>query len=459
MKMAKTMDLTNGAVSKKLVIFALPLIVSNLLQHLYNAADKLVVGRFSAQGTEALAAVGATGGAITLVLGLFTGIAVGVNIVCANLRGARKEVELRRCMHTALLLSLIAGLMVMLLGAAISKPMLRLMNVPESVLPLSNLYMVIYFLGSPMSLVYNAGSAILRSYGDTRRPMTILAVSGLVNVVLNFVLVLFCGMGVEGVALGTIAAQAVSAIWVLWILFSPNDAYHLTWRELKIDSRQTGTLLRIGVPCSLNGIAFSLSNMLLQSTINSFGPIMIAGNTASDSFTGLLYQVLVGFYSACVSFAGQCYGAQKYKRIDRLLFVACAYIVSFCIAFALVGTLFPEQLIGLFDKNPEVIRAGMPKFFICCWGYVLYGVCEVILGCLRGIKQSAVPTVINILSICVFRAIWIWLVFPLSPTPGMVYACYPVSWVLSLIGLGYWYIRCRKKLNGLPQVAAIKQSS
>ena len=446
MRSHRRMDLTTGSVSKKLLAFAIPLIVSNLLQHLYNAADKLVVGRFSAQGTQALAAVGSTGSSITLILGLFTGISVGVNIVCANYKGARKETEFRKCMHTAIPLSLIAGVMVALLGVAVSKPMLRLMNVPESVLSLSNLYMIIYFLGSPLSLLYNAGSAILRANGDTKRPMIILAVSGLVNVVLNFVLVLFCGMGVEGVALGTVAAQGVSAVWILWILFSPNDEYRMSFRELQIDGRQTQMLLRVGVPCSFNGIAFSLSNMLLQATINGFGAEVIAGNTARDSYTGLLYQVLVGFYTASVSFAGQCYGAQKYKRIDKLFFTACAYVVGFSLSFAVLGTFFPRQLIGLFDSDPAVIEAGMPKFFICCWGYVLYGISEVLLGCLRGIKKSTAPTVVNILCICVFRVIWVWTIFPLNPTPGMVYLSYPISWVLSVLGLGYLYLYSRKKL-------------
>jgi len=447
MKARNTMDLTTGSVSKKLITFAFPLIMSLILQQLYNAADKFVVGRFSADGTSALAAVGSTGSSISLILGLFAGISVGANIVCANLKGARKEADLRRCMHTAVPLSVIFGVIVLALGVLLSKPLLQLMNVPKTILDKANLYMVIYFLGAPVSLLYNFGSAILRAHGDTKRPMIILAVSGLVNVLLNFVLVCFCGMGVEGVALGTIAAQAVSAVWVVCILFSPRDAYKLKLREIRIHPDQLRSLIRIGVPCCFNGIAFSLSNLVLQSAVNGFGPVVIAGNTAGDSFMALCYQILAGFYSACVSFAGQCYGARKYKRIDQLLITACIWSVGVCLVSAVLGTLFPRQFIGLFDSDPEVITAGIPKFLISCWGYMIYGVSEVILGCLRGLKESTVPTAINLLGICVSRMIWIWIFFPLNPTPGMIYVCYPISWALSAIGLGFWYIRTRKRLN------------
>lgn len=440
------MDLTKGSVTKNLLLFAIPIILSNILQHLYTAADRAVVGQFAENATGALAAVGSTNSAITLLLGLTNGLAVGVNIVCANLRGARDEKGLQRSMHTSMVLSVLCGAVLMAVGILVARPMLIMMSVPESVLDLATLYMRIYFCGVPASLVYNFGAAILRSNGDTRRPMVILGVSGVVNVVLNLVLVIFCHMSVEGVAIATVASQVVSAVWICGILFSREHDYKLAWRSLRLHKQQTWNVIKIGVPCGINGMAFSVSNLILQSTVNTFGEIVIAGNVAADSVGGLIYQVLVGFYTACVSFAGQNYGAGKIKNIDKGLVAGCILSAGIVLALGIVALVFAEPLLRIFNTDPAVVAAGVPKLGIYCYGYCVFAASEVLLGCLRGMRKTAVPSAINVLCVCVFRVVWVWAVFPLQPTIEMLYACYPISWVLSGVGLLIAYLHYRKKL-------------
>lgn len=446
MQKKKLMNLTTGSVAKSLIVFAVPIIFSNILQHLYTAADRAVVGQFAENGTQALAAVGATSSAITLLLGIVSGIALGVNIVCSNLRGAGKEMSLRRCMHNALLLSLICGGVIMIVGLALCPALLKLINVPENLTESAGLYMRIYFLGTPPTLIYNAGSAILRSHGDTRRPMIILMVSGLLNVVLNLVTVIIFHMGVAGVAIATVAANVLNAVWVLVLLFRKNGEFGLTGKELKLYKTESIQVIKIGIPCCLNSVAFNISNVLLQSTVNAFGAVTIAGNIAADSAGGIMYQVLVGFYSASVSFTGQNYGAGKYKRIDRGLLMASIYSVGTVMALGVLCMIFPSQLLGVFDSNPEVIAAGTPKLMYYGWGYGIFAFSEVLIGCLRGIRKTAIPSIVNVVGICLSRVLWVWLIFPLKPTIGMVYLCYPISWGLSAAGLLICYLHYRKTL-------------
>lgn len=440
---AKRVDLTSGPITKKLILFALPIIFSNLLQHLYSAADRMVVGRFAEEGTTALAAVGATGSAITLLLGLFTGFSIAVNILCANARGARNTGGLRRIMHTAPIIALICGVTMMIVGVLVSRPMLVLMSAPEEVLDQATLYMRIYFLGVPASILYNFGSAIVRSNGDTKRPMLILALSGVVNVALNLVLVIGFHLDVAGVAIATIVSQYLSAFRIWWILFDPKDDYQLKFKELKLHGKQVQSIIRTGVPCGLNGIAFSISNMIMQSAINGFDdPILMAGNVASDGLTGLIYQVIVGFYSAIVSFAGQNYGAGNYKRIDKGLGISLSWCCGIVLLLGVGSVVFHRPLMGLFNSDPEVIAAGTTKLQVFCYSYVIYAVSELLLGCLRGMKHSAIPSLINFTAVCVLRVVWILFIFPMNATVGMLYTCYPVSYILSTLGmLVYFLIR------------------
>lgn len=442
----RLMDLTTGSVTKKLITFTIPIILSNLLQYLYNAADRAVVGRFAENGKEGLAAIGATGSAITLLLGLFIGLAIGTNIVCSNLKGARNTKALRKSMHTAMLLSVIVGVTLTVVGLFVSKPMLLLMGAPEDVIDLATLYMRIYFCGVPATMIYNFGSAILRAHGDTQRPMRILALSGLINVALNLVLVIAFHMSVAGVAIATAVAQAVSAFRVCYILFNPKDEYKLSFVELKIDKQQLWNFIRIGVPCSLNSMAFSFANTIMQSTVNTWGSDVIAGNVAADSVTSIIYQVIAGFYSGCVSFAGQNYGAHQYKRISRGIISAILILTGATMLMGALCLLFSNTFMGVFNNDPEVLAAGKPKLHIFALFYWLYGISEVLIGVLRGMKKSMVPTVINLLGVCGTRLVWIWWIYPLAPSTGMIYVVNPISWILSLSALLVYYFYCRTKL-------------
>lgn len=443
----KAMDLTKGPVTKNLLLFVIPIILSNLLQHLYTVADRIVVGRFAENGTAALAAVGSTGAATSLVLSLFNGLAVGVNILCSNLRGAGEAKRLRITMHTSLVLAAMAGIFLLVVGQFLTRPLLQLMNVPADMLDLACLYVKIFFLGVPASLVYNVGAAILRAHGDARRPTVILAVSGLVNVALNLALVILLNMSVAGVALATVAAQMVSAVWVLCILFSRRDVFGMRLQELQVHKQATKQILAVGVPCGVNSIAFNLSNMILQSTVNTFGTVVVAGNVAADSVTILMHQVLVGFYSGTVSFVGQNYGARKYKRVDRVTVTATVLSCSIVAVMGVLCVLFSTPLMGIFDRDPAVILAGTPKLRIYSLFCAVFAVSEVLLGALRGMKRSLIPSIINILSICGVRILWTVAFFPLMPTADMVYVCYPISWAISTVGLLVAYLYYRRRLK------------
>lgn len=443
----KSMDLTTGSVTKNLLLFVFPIILSNLLQHLYTVADRIVVGQFAENGTAALAAVGSTGAATSLILSLFNGLAVGVNILCSNLLGAGEDRRLRTTMHTSLILAAMVGVFLLLVGQFVTRPLLVLMNVPADMLDLACLYVQIFFLGVPASLVYNAGAAILRAHGDARRPMIILAVSGLVNVALNLVLVIFLHMSVAGVALATVAAQIVSAVWVLGILFSPRDIFKLRVKELQVHKQAAKQVLAVGIPCGVNSIAFNFSNMILQSTVNTFGTVVVAGNVAADSVTILAHQVLVSFYSGTVSFVGQNYGARKYKRVDRVTATASLLSCSIVTVMGLLCVLFAKPLMGIFDSDPAVILAGEPKLRIYSFYCGIFAVSEVLLGALRGMKRSMIPSMINILSICGVRILWTLVFFPLVPTVDMVYVCYPISWAVSTVGLLVAYLYYRRRMQ------------
>lgn len=448
MSAVNTMNLTKGSVVKQMLLFAFPIMLGNILQQLYNVADRVVVGQFAANGEVALAAVGATSSAILLILGLFNGMAVGVNVICANFLGARKEKELRQSMHTSVMVAALSGLAVGLVGVLASKGILLLMATPTDVLEPATLYMQIYFMGVPASLVYNFGAGILRAHGDTKRPMYILMISGLINVALNLLLVIVCKRGVDGVAIATAVSQLVSAVVVLWILFNPKDQYKLTVKELKVHKKQLFSIIRIGVPSGLGGMVFSTSNVILQSSVNSFNSaVIIAGKTAAGDIAALVYQIESALYSTCVSFSGQCYGAREYKRIDKLVLWSTLICIGCYVVMGVVCTFFAQPLVALFNSNPEVIEVGIVLLLLQVWGYIIYAPSEMFLGCLRGMKQAIVPTLLNLLGVCLPRLLWIWFVFPYNRTILMLYLCYPISWLISTVLQGAYYIIYRKKLN------------
>ena len=443
-----TLDMTQGPIVKKLFAFAIPVLFTLVLQQLYTLADRAVVGQFAKNGDIALAAIGATSAITAMIVNMSNGLASGLTVRCANLKGANDETLLRKSMHTGVLLSIVAGFVLGVIGIVVSKPLLQLLDTPESILEKSTLYLQVYFAGFPATVIYNFGAAILRSFGDAKRPMYILLFSGILNIALNLILVIVCKMDVAGVAIATAAAQTFATLVVLRILFSKNDAYCLSFKKLRFHGPSLKVIVRIGIPNGINGILFSLSNMIIQSSINSFdNTAIIAGKTAAQDVASLIYQIIHAFALACVSFSGQCFGAKKYKRIDKLTVqsvLSCGAVVAVMCTFA---TVFSDFCIGIFNSKPEVIEAGRNLMLILIWSYLLYLISDLVLSCTRGFGKSLSVTIINVVALLAPRLIWIWFFFPFHKTIEYLYWCYPISYVISSIAQIIYYILLRKKLD------------
>lgn len=460
MRPSKQLDLTKGSVTKQLIKFAIPIILANVLQHLYNVADKIVVGNFAENGAVALAAVGSTSAATALILNLILGFTAGTNVICSNYRGAKKPKALRTCMHSSMVLGVVCGAAVAVLGILLCKPLLRLMSTPEDVLEPATLYMRIYLAGSPVAMIYNFGASIMRAHGDTKRPMFILMTSGIVNVLLNLVLVIFFHMGVAGVAIATVASQVASAIAIVWLLFSPKGEYKMSFKELRMDKQSVQAVVRVGIPCGLNNIVFSFSNMTIQSALNSFdSAIIIAGKTAATDIVNLTYQIIAAFAMACTSFSGQCYGAGDYKRIDKLCKDGILLCWGCMVTVSILATLFPEPLLGLFNSDPAVIEAGKGILLINSWGYMLYTVSDLFLCCTRGMGRTSIPSLLNFCGICVPRILWSMLIFPMYRTVEFLFLCYPISWFISSVMQIIYYVHTRKQLDKKTALRLQKQTA
>ena len=439
-----TTDLTTGPVFKKTILFTLPIFFNGVLQQLYSAADTIIIGKYGSE--TALAGVGSTISLIGLLMGLFSGLAVAVNILCANYFGAKQQEKLQRCMHSSLVLAVVGGIGMGIAGYLASKPMLLLMGCPENVIEQASLYMRIYFCGVPFTIVFNFSASILRAHGDTRRPMLLLIFTGLLNVLLNLLFVVAFRIDIAGVALATVFSQFVSAAVLLFILFRPQDAYRMEFQKLRLHHQDLKDLIAKGIPCGLNGIAFSIANVLLQSTLNTFGDIAISGYAISANLIYLIAQVSAAFYNACVSFSGQCYGAKKFKRIDKLLVSSIlGGAIGVCVICSILTTA-PNFWLGLYTNSPEILEAAKPYLMVVGWSYLLHLISESANGCLRGMGKSVVPTVLNIGSICICRIVWVLWIFPLHPTLNMLFTCFPVSYLLSTIAQMTYYFICRKQL-------------
>ena len=454
MQSKKTLDMTQGPVTGKLLSFAVPIIITNLIQQMYTIADRVVVGRFAENGTTALAAVGSTGAITVLFLNLFYGMALGANVTCANYRGAKDGPNLERCMHTAVPFALLGGVIVSILGQFVIVPLLRLLSTPEALMELAELYLRIYFLGVPAILTYNCGANLLRAHGDTKRPMYLLIATGLVNVCLNLVFVIGLHMSVAGVAIATITAQYLNAAVVLWILFSPKGEYKMSVKKLCLDKKMLYSIAKIGIPAGLNATVFSLSNTIILTGVNSFNSAIIsAAKTAVSDLSTMIYQVIMGFYAACVRFSGQCFGAKKYRRIDRLGLTAVGVGSAILVVVGVAYTIFGRQLMGLFNSNPEVVEAGLGALMINAWFYFLYLIAEVPLGCTRGMKKSVMPGMLNVIGICAPRILWVAFVFSALKSGvilhdyGVLLLCYPLSWGISGIFQFFCYRYYRKRLK------------
>jgi len=439
-----TTDLTKGSVIKTLLLFTFPIFVGNVMQQLYNAADMIIAGQYV--GDLALAAVGATADLTALILTAFIGLSIGVNIICSNLYGANDKARLSCSMHTAIPLSLICGGLIAVAGLFFARPMLLMTGCPENVIDQATLYMQIYLGGSPFSMLYNFGAAILRAHGDSNRPMLILTVTGIINVVLNVVLVAVFHIGVAGVAIATVVAQAVSAAVVLYILLNPKEEYGMQLKQMKIHSAELVHLLKVGLPCGLNSAFFCIANVLLQSSVNSLGDLTMAASAASSKITTLVYTIPNSIHSGCVSMAGQCFGAKSFQRIDRLWGQSIALSAGITATISILLVFFGDVVLGLFSSSPEVIKEAIPRMLLINFSYVLYAVPDCTMGCLRGMGASTVPSIMNVLCVCAPRIIWIYAFFPMNPNLFWLNLCIPISYVLCTVTQVSYFCYLRKKV-------------
>lgn len=437
----------NGPLLGKILVFYFPLMLSGVLQLLFNAADIVVVGRFA--GSSALAAVGSTSSLINLLVNLFIGLSVGANVLVARFYGAGQKKELSEMVHTAVMTSIISGCVLIVVGIGIAGPALRLMDTPEDVISQSILYMRIYFVGMPFMMAYNFGSAVLRAIGDTRRPLFFLLIAGVINVILNLFFVIGFSMGVAGVATATVISQAVSASLVLLCLMRSEGDYRLELDKLKIFPDKLIKMVQIGVPAGLQGALFSISNVLIQSSVNSFGSIAMAGNTAASNIEGFVYTSMNAFHQAAISFTGQNYGARKYKRIGKIVLICQVSVMIVGLVMGNAAYLFSGTLLKLYNNDAEVLTYGALRMGIICTTYCLCGMMDVMVGALRGMGYSIMPMIVSLTGACLFRIVWIYTIFQRYHSLQSLYYSYPISWGLTfavhLLCFAVIYYRLLKK--------------
>ena len=422
-------DMINGPLFGKIVLYTLPLIAAGILQLLFNTADMVVVGRYA--GSNALGAVGATASLINLLINVFMGLSVGANVAIAHYYGAGRFEELSRSLHTAISLSIICGFILLVIGQLFSEPMLILMGTPKDILPLSVSYMKIYFCGMPVMLLYNFGAAILRAVGDTKRPLYYLSLAGVINVILNLIFVIRFSMGVRGVAWATNISQAVSAILIIRCLIKNEGPCRLSLSKLCLDKKETSRIAKVGLPAGFQGAIFSISNVLIQSSVNSFGAIAVAGNTATCNLEGFVYNSMNSFHQTAISFTGQNMGAKNMKRVQRVLSICLLCVTATGLGMGLIGFAFGSELLGIYSTDPAVIAFGLRRMAIIFPTYFLCGVMDVMVGSLRGMGFSIMPMTVSLLGACVFRIIWIMTVFAINHTPEFLYVSYPISWFIT----------------------------
>lgn len=444
MKKSYEINMCEGPILGKVLIFSIPLMLSGILQLLFNAADVIVVGRFA--GSQSLAAVGSTSALINLLINVFMGFSVGVNVLVARYYGGRKERDVSETVHTAVTLSLVCGLILVAVGLALTRPLLELMGTPDDVIDKAVLYMQIYFIGMPANMLYNFGSAILRAVGDTKRPLYYLSAAGVVNVILNLISVIIFHMDVAGVALATIISQIISALCVLRCLMRHESCLKIRLGELKIHKEKLMGIVKVGLPAGMQGAIFSISNVLIQSSVNSFGSIAMAGNTAAQNIEGFIYNAMVAVYQANLSFTSQNYGAGKFSRINRIMFICIGVVsvVGFSIGVLAYGA--GTSLLSIYSSDPEVIAYGMTRLQIIGLTYFTCGIMDTMVGSIRGIGYSVLPMLVSLTGACLFRIIWIFTIFQWSHTLLTLYISYPASWVLTATAHIVCFFLIRKKL-------------
>ena len=434
-------DMCNGSIMDKLVSFALPLMLSGILQLMFNAVDIIVVGRFS--GSEALAAVGSTTALINVFTNLFIGISLGANVLAARFFAAGRREEMSETVHTSITLALISGILMAFVGLVFSKGALELMGTPEDVIGLSTLYMRIYFMGMPFFMLYNYGAAILRAVGDTKRPLYFLIIAGVINAGLNMVLVIVFGLGVAGVGIATVFSQMVSCVLVLTCLCRAEGSYKLSFSKLSIKGYYLKQIFQVGIPAGIQSTVINFSNALLQSSVNSFGSTAMAGYTAANNILGFLYVSINSVTQACMSFTSQNFGVGKYKRMDRVLMDCMILSVGAALVLGCGAYFFGAEILQIYTEEADVIQCGVEILSITTVPYFLCGIMDLFPGALRGMGYSAVPMVLSIIGTVGMRVLWIFVFFPQHRSLYFLFISYPASWIATIVMqvVCYYFVR------------------
>ena len=438
-------DMCNGTLMDKLISFSLPLMLSGILQLLFNAVDIIVVGRFT--GSQELAAVGSTTALINIFTNLFIGISLGANVLAARFYASGKEKEMSETVHTSITLALISGLVMALAGVLLARFALNLMGTPNDVIDQSVLYMRIYFLGMPFFMLYNYGAAILRAVGDTKRPLFFLVISGMTNAVLNLVLVIVFHMGVAGVAIGTIVSQLISSILVLRCLYTSNTSYRLYFSKLGIKTQYLKQIFQVGIPAGIQSTVINLSNALLQSSVNSFGSVAMAGYTAANNIFGFLYMSVNAVTQSCMSFTSQNYGVKKLKRMDRVLLDCMILSVGVTLTLGCGAYFFGPELLKIYTSDADVIRCGVEVLAFTTVPYFCCGIMDLLPGALRGMGYSGVPMILSIIGTVGTRIVWIFGLFPAHRSLSFLFISYPVSWILTILMQAVCFCFVRKHVH------------
>ena len=442
-------DMCNGTIMDKLISFSFPLMLTSILQLMFNAVDIIVVGRFS--GSQSLAAVGSTTALINIFTNLFIGISLGANVLAARYYAAGRDKEMSEAVHTAIFLALISGLIMAVVGVGASRFALTLMGTPDDVIDLSVLYMRIYFMGMPFFMLYNYGAAILRAVGDTKRPLFYLIAAGLANVVLDLLLVIVIPLNVAGVAVGTVASQMVSCILVLRCLYRTEGSYQLRFSRLTIKSEHLKMIFQVGVPAGIQSTVINFSNALLQSSVNSFGSTAMAGYTAANNIIGFLYSAVSAVTQACMSFTSQNYSVGKPKRMDRVLVNCIILTVSVSAAMGIGAYAFGGQLLKIYTSEADVIRCGLEVLSITTVPYFLCGIMDLFPGAMRGMGHSGVPMILSVIGTVGTRIVWVYLLFPHHRSLYFLFISYPASWILTIImqAVCFYFVRkqCRMEMH------------
>ena len=437
------MDMTEGPLTTKIIKFTIPVMLTGILQLLFNTADVIVVGRFT--GKTALAAVGSTGSLINLLVSLFMGLSIGTNVLVARYQGAKDDKAVSETVHTSIALGIVGGLILLIIGVVATRPLLEMMATPEDVIDQSTLYMRILFFGMPLNLILNFGAAILRAIGDTKRPLYYLTIAGVINLFLNIFLVTVFSLGVAGVAIATVISEGVSCVLILLCLKHETGAIRLYFNRIKINPSKCVDIMKIGLPAGLQGCIFSISNVLIQSSVNSFGSTVMAGNTAASNIEGFVYVSMNSLHQTCISFTSQNFGAGKFKRIKMVL-INCLIIVT--ITGLVLGNsayFFGKFLLSAYNNEAEVISYGLIRLSIISTMYFLCGLMDVMVGAIRGIGYSILPMIVSLVGACGLRIVWIYTVFVKFRTLDILFISYPVTWTITFLShLVCYYIVTRK---------------